>query len=223
MVGQVARSKHQVKPELKEQVDYQLSLILCEIRNKFDIRKFKSWDDDIAQLRYAEKHLEYLGGGSSREVFMLSNKYVLKIIGEDEGAGKAQNEAEVDLYTNPSVKPLVTKIYDFDKEYNWIISELVRELNSEDEFEELSGMKWMRFRAILEVLEEGDPPKGFKELVQHELEKPFFNSVYEMLTQTSLMPGDLLSIGHWGKTADGRIVLLDSGLTSSVWDNYYER
>jgi hypothetical protein len=34
-----------------------------------------------------------------------------------------------------------------------------------------------------------------------------------------LIPADLAKLGHWGVTADGRLVLLDYGWTEKVWNH----
>ena len=36
-----------------------------------------------------------------------------------------------------------------------------------------------------------------------------------------LVSTDLAKIGHWGKTADQRVVLLDYGFTDDVRNDYY--
>lgn len=55
---------------------------------------------------------------------MLRSKRVLKIALNKQGI--AQNEAEINIFTNPITKPIVAKVYDYDPNFLWIISELVR-------------------------------------------------------------------------------------------------
>lgn len=58
---------------------------------------------------------------------------------EGPNKGRAQNEQEVNVYTNPAIKPIVAQIYDFDsRNYEWLVSEVVREC-SEQEFLEFFG------------------------------------------------------------------------------------
>lgn len=54
-----------------------------------------------------------------------------------------------------------------------------------------------------------------------------FDRMIEILDALSIMylkglsPGDTERTKHWGKTPDGRIVLLDYGLTDKVWSDHY--
>ena len=111
------------------------------MRTGFDMRKFKTLTTHKEQLSYAKSKLKVLGSGSSRIAFLLNNRTVLKMAPpagryDDQATqrGWAQNDAEVDAFTNPKMQPILAKLYDFDKvNYNWVIAELVRPL-SEKEF-----------------------------------------------------------------------------------------
>lgn len=218
--------------------------------NGFDIRKFKSMDGFNSQNRYAERYLDILGEGSSRVVYYLSSRYVLKISNSAK-RGPPQNKAEVDVYTMPGLRPVVAAIYDFDdKNYNWVISEVVREIHSNDEFEELTGIDWYMFQDFIELKlpldafiekrleivkrqlksEENSKHAGnrgsvmwikqlkeqIEELESLESSNTFLNAVGDLTTKTSLIGGDMSVLKHWGKTADGRVVLLDYGFTEEV-------
>jgi len=249
---------------LKEQIDFQLSLILCEASSGFDIRVFKSLETQQEQLSYAASFLKKLGAGSSRTVFYLSNRYVLKIARHDK-KGPAQNKAEVDIYTSPKLKPVVAKIYDFDgKRYNWLISEVVRELAAYDEFKELAGFSfdilcmYINSDKPIDVFIEEKTEYYNKEIARaknniennggyrnsenkwninyirdlteniQELKGLTKNSALligtsEMMQSTGLLAGDVELIEHWGKTADGRVVLMDYGYTEEVYNSTYRR
>lgn len=49
---------------------------------------------------------------------------------------------------------------------------------------------------------------------------PFVGKIKELVNNNDLNTGDLVS-DHFGKTADGRIVLIDYGLTEDVAQEYY--
>jgi hypothetical protein len=203
MVGQVVRSKYKVT-FIKEQVDYQLGLVLCEAKTGFDMDLFKRLDTEVEMEDYASKHLTKLGRGSGRVVFALNDKQVLKISTHNI-FGREQNENEVGVYTYPNTKPIVTKIYDFDSEYKWLVSEFVRVLKSEDEFKDLIGMS----------------PKDLAYFLKN-TDKAY--SVYPELKNNSILKAivELVDIGvweleltryeHWGKTSNGRLVVLDYGV-----------
>lgn len=78
-----------------------------------------------------------LGSGSSRIAYLLPNGNVLKVAMNDKGF--AQNEQEMNVVTDPSVKNIVAKIYQFDTNYQWLISEYVEQFKNEHEFEDHVG------------------------------------------------------------------------------------
>ena len=245
---------------LKEQIAYQLDLILCESKSRFDLRHFKTLDplqaksieydhygyedednpyptESTSMLDYAREHLKELGEGSSRAVFYLSNRYVLKLAIND--AGYAQNEAEVEVFTNPATKPIIAKIYDFDSDYAWIISEVVRELTTAREFTEKSEVN---LNNLITTIRRWDQylQKHFKEpdkdsmdpvayghaLLNYEATKkiishPLFEALKSLVKSSKIDLDDVQDAGHWGMTADGRLVILDYGFTRAVKDKFY--
>lgn len=178
---------------------------------KFDLKKFKSLDGIQIMNSYAQQLLEKMGQGSSRAAYLLSSKYVLKIAINNKGL--AQNEAEVDVFTNPKSKPVVAKVYASDDEFRWLISDLVNPLKNGDEFTKLTGVDFEEFMDQLNrTIKGGELPSDAPELLKATL---------ATARQNKLMFGDLEEPGHWGKTPDGRIVLLDYGFTGEVWEKHY--
>ena len=198
-----------------------VSLVLEKIRtkkgvdskfgDKFDLKKFKSLPSSEVMIQYAKTFLDTLGQGSSRRAFLLSGKYALKIALNAKGI--SQNQAELDVFTNPKSKAIVAKVYDADDEFNWVISDLVRPLKTPEEFEQLTKIPWEKFTKTLVVI------------VKHHVEvrnlPPFLDAVAATAQQNNLLVGDLKEIDHWGKTHDGRCVLLDYGFTQEVWASHY--
>lgn len=181
--------------------------------NKFDLKKFKSLEAINLMVRYADTFLEQLGKGSSRMAFLYSSKYALKIAINEKGL--AQNEAEVDVATNPKSKLVIAKIYSADPEYKWVISDLVKPIKSEKEFESLTGTQWEDFLDALyfAIHGEGEEKKN----------SAFTDAVIATAKTNKLLTGDLKSIEHWGKTPSGRAVLLDYGFTRGVADVHYKK
>ena len=245
--------------KLKEQIQYQVTQILTELRTNFRWDAFKRAIKDEEGLYYAQKHLKKLGEGSGRRVFLLSNRFVLKIAMNEKGW--AQNQAEVDIYTNPHTKPIVAKIYDFDPHYNWLVSELVRPIANKKEFEKHFGVSdeyvdrvielisyshgdksaakekakkdIQRYSAKLEAMELRGEKYDLKrkEFFKEELkftrdildafDKPIVNAILYLQKEFELVSADLTLHKHWGKTAEGRVVLLDYGYTKTVSYTYY--
>lgn len=179
---------------------------------KFDLKVFKTFDNIHIMLQYAQTFLDKLGEGSSRAAFLLNSRYVLKIATGDKGL--AQNQAEVDTYTNSKSKAVVAKIMAADSSYNWLISDLVKPLNDPKEFEQLTGTDWDEFQqSLFAALKHNEMPSDPSE---------FELAAIVTAKQNKLVRADLTSIEHWGKTPDGRCVLLDYGYTQDVYQKHYK-
>jgi hypothetical protein len=196
-----------------------VSLVLEKVRttkkgssfgNKFDIRKFKSLKDIKEMNAYADSFLEKLGQGSSRAAYILSSSKVLKIAVNKKGV--AQNKTEMDVFTNPQTKPMISKIVDYDPEYTWLLADSVREFKSERDFEVAAKIRFGDF------IDEVRSVKAGKSETNNQL---VMNTVNTM-NSTDLLIGDIAIVEHWGKSADGRVVLLDYGFTKEVWEKYYQ-
>ena len=149
--------------------------------------------------------------------------------------GVRQNEKEVEVYTSPKYKKFTTKIYDFNnKNYYWIISEIVRPLKNKKEFKDLTGIFFDDLEILLlsaaiydieqieylmdsisEIDAEGD--SLFADAVYASLRIPqekikWINDLMLFLKENKIAPEDIASIEHWGKTSEGNAIILDYGL-----------
>jgi hypothetical protein len=217
-------------------------VLLEKIRSKtFNWNLFKqlATSDKMEEANdYANTHLQFLGEGSARSVYILSSGYVLKCAlpskpyGFASLPGVAQNKAEVDIFTNPKLKPIFAQIYDFDKNYRWVKSELVKEANNGHFFRVYGCTKSFFFKILRNVLSEAVSPS--EETLREEAHKnreqlnkinykkllETYQSVVEA-TKAGLEGSDIIADDHWGITAGGRIVLLDYGLSSEIWKKLY--
>ena len=204
-----------------------LSLVVERIRSqrgvkgltgdRFDMKRFKSLPGTDTMIYYADKFLQKLGKGSSRIAFLMSGKYALKIALNQKGL--SQNEAELDVCTNPASKAVVAKIYDFDDKHRWLISDLVREISNEAEFKSLTGVRWTEEFCVW--MSHGIRMKKIPENLPDDME--IVRSTIKMAIANNLLPGDITKLEHWGKTADGRVVLLDYGFTEDVYQSHYRK
>jgi hypothetical protein len=203
---------------------------------------------------YLQKNtVTHAGRGSSRSVYILSSKKVVKY-GYNQ-AGIEQNKAEWDIFSKAPHKEIFPKIYRVDGNFKWIEAELVRPLTSEEEFKMLTGVNFNIYKAIL-YKEFGNESqiKKFIELQIDKLEKMMddprlrppgdgsstqltdqIESLQNLLDDSGnlmklaatapkleLAVGDLMKLAHYGKAADGRIVMLDYGFTHAVADVWYD-
>ena len=237
---------------------------LIEVSHKFDIKVLDSIGGLGDMQQYAQEHnLHFLGQGSGRRVFRLTPKRVLKLAHNEKGI--AQNNAEVEIFTDPSSKPIIAKIFKVGQGYKWITSELARPIKNDAEFQRLTGVKVDDFKRFIKELKKkhGRPtlktpvitptqktepttrvdrprqPTKKNEPLSSEATDPtqtspdnilntyqgnarqFLESIASMMDSAGLLGGDLKFIDHWGKTADGRVVLLDYGFTGDVYAQHY--
>ena len=193
--------------------------------NSFNLKQLDRLEGP-QMLVYAKHFLEEIGRGSSRAAFLMTSHSVLKLALNFKG--NAQNEAEVDVYTNPKTKAIIAKIFDYHPRYRWVVSELVRPLGEagDDEFKRLTGVEFWPFIGWVEEISKG---KAFD--VEREMEdkkipdsvQDFVFAVGNTIRSNDLKMGDIQNVDHWGKTSDSRVVLLDYGFTGEVWDKYYSQ
>lgn len=157
--------------------------------------------------QYAQERLQYIDGGSSREAFVLTPKYALKVALNEKGV--AQNKAEAKLSKTKGASNAVAKTVTSDKDGNWAVAELVRPLADDDEFEERTGITLDNLYAALETGSYHWFPAKTRELVDglHALKRAGLKNDYRF--------------EQFGVTPDGRIVLLDIGFSKSVADKFY--
>lgn len=240
---------------LSEIINFQVACVLLEIKTKFNLEQFKQLEDLNQMVSYAKQHLQLLGEGSARIVFLLSNRYVLKIAHPNAPQkGISQNKSEVDVYTNPKVRPVVAAVHATDPQYKWIISEIVRPLRSQQEFEEITGVSWEMFTTATKnpkqftdiITDEIEEKQGAianfqkrlqratddktKQVIQSKIDRvtkqiqdlqataksPIVVGALNLVNVANVMPGDINEWDHWGKTADGRLVLYDYGFTKDI-------
>lgn len=189
---------------------------------KFDMKEFKSLPNESIMFAYALNYLEPLGQGSSRTVFVLTSKKVLKLARNPKGV--AQNQAEIQVYTDPATADAAAKIHDADEGGLWLISDMVRPVKSQQEFETLTGVSWQEFSDDLSGTISSQARKSGGAKLRPDA-APFTRSVYNMAEQGSarLKLGDLTELDHWGKTPDGRVVILDYGFTEDVAVKHYPK
>lgn len=217
-------------------------------RLKEEYRYGEDISDALSQL--AEKyHLPYMGEGSSRIVYALSTGKVLKISRDQRGL--AQTEAEVGIWTNPSTREVAAEVFDFDPDYYWSVMEIARTFKDPDSnykgsLEQELGIPTaygviFEIRDIVnellsdrsdgiatEVIQDKllELPRGQEIVLRKRLEKylenphPFVDKIADLVHNNDLKTGDIIS-DHFGKTADGRIVLIDYGYTEEVAEEFY--
>ena len=206
---------------LKEATDGEFSLI--------ELNKI---DDFKQKVLYCQKHLgDYIGSGSSRVVFQIDDEKVLKLAFND--AGVEQNIEEYKWADGRySIFP---KIFDFDKNGSWIISEFVLPAEKEDFdyfFSKYNKAPWIRkwsefveFIWSLDAIQNGYDWRIYNDSKIDALCKnPLFGEIYDYVISNNIPIGDLTTINNWGlakRNGDAMPVVLDAGWREGLNDEFY--
>jgi len=95
-----------------------------------DFLNFTSAEDILSFL--TEKKAKYLGRGSSRIVYRISPRRVIKVAYDStwikKGAGKAQNKREVEVNDQYGDSGLFARVIWYHPRYLWLISEFAQNL-----------------------------------------------------------------------------------------------
>lgn len=209
------------------------SILFEDFPSNFDINSFIDMPPD-KQIKYAEEALEdkFLGLGSGREVFKINDDEVLKISRERNIKGIKQNRTEIELHQKyPTITAKII-VYDTINQ-NWMISELVEPFNTESEFRQATGIGFDLVRLLVSKFVAGytlDELKASSSMGESILYKKF--ELSDWLVQAKELEGlvikeklyvtDLLTLAHWGKSIDGRVVLMDYGLNNKTVKRYYK-
>jgi len=171
-----------------------------------------------ARKKYAEKNLSHLSSGSSRIVYLTADKTVIKLAKNEKGI--AQNKVE----SNPEMKSkYLNPIISSAKNNSWLETHYLEKI-TEKEFEKMTGAEFSEFGDCLSYIlkhvsdESSDnKPKSFEKISKLEI----FKELKRIGEKFKLLPGDMSRISSWGHR-NNQPVLIDSGLTRSVFDQYYE-
>jgi len=178
--------------------------------------------------------LMQLGVGSSRVAYDVGNNKVLKIARNR--AGINQNGVEYtmsyDLKSGGAGDIITTVDKDLSdgEKFYWIVSEKVRQVDAQ-EAAELAGVKdWDTVVKIIKSLLGGRLDVVSNMMNSEDLftdvstGKKFFKNLEMMLDRyEDQLAGDLTKIDSWGESIDGKLKLLDYGITNETFAEKYKR
>ena len=213
----------------------QINIVLKEMAYpvSFNMDEFKSLKYFKQRIEYCQSRLPRISSGSSRIVYKVDNNKVLKLAKNRKGI--AQNEAEAGDYYKNSID-CFAEIYDCDNNYLWIEAQIAKKIKESD-FKRLTGYgfdvicQWIRSCASRYNRNISYNKQYDKIFDSEEFEENFEYSIFyyleEYLGNYQLNSiGDLTRISSWGIVQDDngeeRAVIIDSGLSDDVWDNYYK-
>jgi len=191
----------------------------------FSMEEFNKINSYAGKLRYANTHLIKLASGSGRTVFKVDEKIVLKIAKNRKGV--EQNTVESDWSLQDY--DLIAKVFERNDDGLYIEMELAKKVGRK-RFEQLFGAKIDELADYLTYRRQQNEPRRMfnrtfdpefiKKMEENELviELDSINGNYDFAT------GDEGRLSTWGEVLrDGKpkIVLIDYGLSNSVFNDYY--
>lgn len=194
---------------------------------EFSFKELEDIRSYSGKLKYAEKHLQKLASGSARVVYKVDDNKVLKIAKNKKGL--AQNQVEAQGYLQQY--EIVAQIFDTDDNDYWIEMEFARRL-SKPEFKKITGVSLDELKHYLIYHRIYSQPKkhmGFGYSIDQDIKErmensEFVNELLSFAADNDMSTGDMGRISTWGKVIrDGKehVVLIDYGLTNSVYEDYY--
>ena len=194
--------------------------MLNEFVEGFDIELFLSMPSFAKKIRYANEKLQKLAVGSARIIYRIDDKKVLKLAKNSKGI--AQNEVESDHLLNDWYGEIIAKVLESDSEDRWIISEFAKKVTP-TRFKQLLGVTVDEFSNYLSNDTKTLLHFSIKDDVKKVLESSeFYEKVRDMVGNFDMEIGDFRRINSFGEI-DGRLVIRDYGLTTSVYKQYYSR
>ncbi len=188
--------------------------------NKHEFEKISSFD---AKLKYASSHLPRISSGTGRAVFKIDNEKALKIAKNKKGL--AQNNVEREKYLqNYSI---TARTFDYGDEIKsigpfWVEMEFAKKIN-ERRFEELTGVRFQEFVTYYRNRSRGNDTKRWDEMDIENNE--FVSDLNSLIADYDFPVGDMLRLSSYGEvTREGKpaIVLVDFGMTNTVFNDYYK-
>lgn len=216
---------------------------MAEFKLLTDLRQQRDYLNDHAMyIGAGSSRIAY--GVSPKHVIKLAGGTGFKIIASDlrkVEAGRAQNEAEVENYARASVgaRQLLPRTVGVPySQFNWIITELVRPVTGYEEMRALAfgnhqivgeggvvqsmgGLLNMIYNAYVEEDEFMAYQIELIKQTSNRVVALFIDNVMSVADELGLSLADIKRPAQWGKSADGRLVLLDFGGTEDILDDYY--
>lgn len=189
----------------------------------FNLEQFKQLQSFKQRVAYCDQNLEKLGSGSSRIVYKVDDKMVMKLA--KNAKGLAQNEVEASQGQGYYMKGLVAEVYAYHEDYLWLESEFCKKITKKT-FASIVGVTFEQFCSVLNYIYfDNNPRKGFKR------SKPDFNwddnefitNMVDYMVGYDTPVGDLCKISSYGVNSKGDVVMTDYGLTDDVFQEHYSR
>lgn len=186
--------------------------------NPFSIDELNNQKTISQKLFYCRTHLKEIAKGSSRNVFDFGET-VIKIARNQKGI--EQNKVERDI---GKIKPdCVPNLIMFSDDCSWNVFEKVEPVTKE-EFEKLTNITLTILHELLKYKKDRKRKNidvDYKKENQIQNNK-LLNELSQLIERYNLSVGDMVRISSWGQK-NGKVLLIDFGLTSEIYQKYYKK
>ena len=200
-----------------------------EYPQSFDMEYFKTLTSFAQRINYCTEHLQKLASGSSRVVFKIDDEKVLKLAKNKKGL--AQNEVEIDYSHYDGLEGILAKVFDYEENNLWLEMELAVRAKKSD-FKKIVGFSFDDYSSALfnHEIDAGNSRIRYgkmdldKDVLDEMWENEFMQDMFDLIGTYGIPSGDLRRVSSYGivkRNGEDTIVLVDYGLTSDVYQDYY--
>lgn len=218
-----------IKKRIGEEMTYNLveRLMDEDYPSSFDMEHFKTLTKYAERVRYCDAHLRKISSGSSRIVYIVDDTKVLKLAKNEKGV--AQCATEIQWGNDSYYGDVLAKTLEYHPDDLWVEMELARKVKKSD-FKTLEGINFDSFGYYLKNFEFenngrravfGIDPKD-KEILD---ENDFTQTICSFMSDSDSPAGDFMRLNSYGivnRNGEDIIVIIDFGLTNSIYDEYYK-
>lgn len=198
----------------------------------FSLGYLKTLNSFKKKLEYCKEYLGFpIGRGSSRICFQLDDERILKFAYNKKGI--AQNEEEFRLCNDSfaTITPNVFHELSDTENFTFIVSEYVLPAKESD-FDAICGVDFTTFTHVIKTVESWYNPRvRSRYLTDEDVEQLCNDSddireFVDYISNYQPVTGDMMRISNYGivsRNNQACIVLLDSGLTQEIYNNFYAK
>jgi len=212
----------------------QLKLIKEARSNNFDFDELTNIPSFSGKVKYCKQHLgQPVGRGTSRLVFQYTDYQVLKLAMNAKGVAQNEYEGRSDWFKEKySIFP---KVYSKAENNSWLLSEYVLPAANKD-FQHCLGLSFKEWCNVVIAIESQLRPNSYNKFYRSKTteqmltelvdENEFIGEFYDYFANYNETLGDMRHIQNYGlalRNGKPWLVILDSGLSDDIFNNYYRR
>lgn len=196
----------------------------------WDVDSFKTLRSFTQRVKYCQENLQRISSGSSRIVYKIDDTKVLKLAKNKKGI--AQNETEIQWKDDGYYGNILANVHDFHPDGLWVEMELARKVTPnifkglmQFSFDEYGRFIMAEMKYVGQMKEKYMGTLKDRELLDNsEFAERVINFMHDNSNNLDGI-GDFTRLSSYGvvkRDGEDKIVIIDFGLTSDVYDSYYK-